>query len=120
MLPFSIALQRTGGVELAADGLMAADRRRGNLRACSASLFAITALLGLFISNTATAVLMAPVALAIADDLQASPYPFAMIVALAASTAFMTPDLLAGEHAGGRARATTPSATSCASACPSR
>ena len=34
---------------------------------------------------------MAPVALAIADDLHASPYPFAMIVALAASTAFMTP-----------------------------
>ena len=34
---------------------------------------------------------MAPVALAIAGDLQASTYPFAMIVALAASTAFMTP-----------------------------
>jgi di/tricarboxylate transporter len=48
-------------------------------------------LLGLFISNTATAVLMAPVALAVAADLGASPYPFAMIVALAASTAFMTP-----------------------------
>ena len=45
----------------------------------------------MFISNTATAVLMAPVALAVADDMQASPYPFAMIVALAASTAFMTP-----------------------------
>ena len=56
-----------------------------------ATLFAITALLGMFISNTATAVLMAPVALAVADDLNASPYPFAMIVALAASTAFMTP-----------------------------
>ena len=51
----------------------------------------MTALLGLFISNTATAVLMAPVALAIAGDLHASPYPFAMIVALAASAAFMTP-----------------------------
>ena len=38
-----------------------------------------------------TAVLMAPVALAIAKELGASPYPFAMIVALAASTAFMTP-----------------------------
>ena len=58
---------------------------------CSRTLFVITALLGLFISNTATAVLMAPVALAIAGDLGASPYPFAMIVALAASTAFMTP-----------------------------
>ena len=46
---------------------------------------------GLFIANTATAVLMAPVALAIAKELGASPYPFAMIVALAASTAFMTP-----------------------------
>jgi di/tricarboxylate transporter len=55
------------------------------------SLFIITALLGLFISNTATAVLMAPVALAVAKELRASPYPFAMIVALAASAAFMTP-----------------------------
>ncbi|MBY0276992.1 anion permease, partial [Candidatus Binatia bacterium] len=42
-------------------------------------------------SNTATAVLMAPVALSVADEIHASPYPFAMIVALAASTAFMTP-----------------------------
>ena len=55
------------------------------------SLFVVTSVLGLFISNTATAVLMAPVALAIADHLQASPYPFAMIVALASSKAFMTP-----------------------------
>ena len=54
-------------------------------------MFVITAALGLFISNTATAVLMAPVALAVSKDLGASPYPFAMIVALAASTAFMTP-----------------------------
>ena len=45
----------------------------------------------MFISNTATAVLMAPASLAIANELRASPYPFAMIVALAASTAFMTP-----------------------------
>jgi di/tricarboxylate transporter len=60
-------------------------------RAILSTLFAITALLGMFISNTATAVLMAPIALSIADELNASPYPFAMIVALAASTAFMTP-----------------------------
>jgi di/tricarboxylate transporter len=90
MLPFSIALQKTGGVELAADGLMKLTAGVGTYGVLGC-LFAITALLGLFISNTATAVLMAPVALAIAADLNASPYPFAMIVALAASTAFMTP-----------------------------
>jgi di/tricarboxylate transporter len=90
MLPFSLALQRTGGVDLAADALMAVIGGAGTYVVLG-SLFAITALLGLFISNTATAVLMAPVALAIAQDLQASPYPFAMIVALAASAAFMTP-----------------------------
>jgi di/tricarboxylate transporter len=90
MLPFSIALQRTGGVDLAADALITVV---GNAtpRLILSTLFVITALLGLFISNTATAVLMAPVALAIAKDLGASPYPFAMIVALAASAAFMTP-----------------------------
>ncbi len=90
MLPFSITLHRTGGVDLVADGLISVV---GNAspHVVLATLFVITALLGLFISNTATAVLMAPVALAIAMDLGASPYPFAMIVALAASTAFMTP-----------------------------
>lgn len=90
MLPFSIALERTGGVEMAADGLMALVGGSGN-HAILATLFAITAILGMFISNTATAVLMAPVAISVAEELHASPYPFAMIVALAASTAFMTP-----------------------------
>jgi di/tricarboxylate transporter len=71
-------------------GIMALTAGAGSL-AVLASLFAITTTLGLFISNTATAVLMAPVALAIAHELRVSPYPFAMIVALAASTAFMTP-----------------------------
>jgi di/tricarboxylate transporter len=90
MLPFSLALQRTGGVELAADALIAATGGSGTWVVLGA-LFAITSLLGLFISNTATAVLMAPVAIAMATDLQASPLPFVMIVALAASAAFMTP-----------------------------
>jgi di/tricarboxylate transporter len=90
MLPFSIALQRTGGVDLAADALVATVGE-ASPRLVLAALFVITAALGLFISNTATAVLMAPVSLAVASDLGASPYPFAMIVALGASTAFMTP-----------------------------
>lgn len=90
MLPFPVALQRTGGVDLAAEAVVAAAGEAAP-RVVLAILFAVTALLGMFISNTATAVLMAPVALAVAEDLGASPYPFAVIVALAASTAFMTP-----------------------------
>ncbi len=90
MLPFSTALDRTGGVYLAANALMSVVGDKGPYLVL-ASLFGITALLGMFISNTGTAVLMAPIALAVADDLHASPYPVAMIVALAASTAFMTP-----------------------------
>jgi di/tricarboxylate transporter len=90
MLPFSIALQKTGGVDMAAEALMYATDGAGT-HVVLATLFAVTAVLGMFISNTATAVLMAPVALAVADELGASPYPFAMIIALAASTAFMTP-----------------------------
>jgi len=90
MMPFSLALQRTGGVAIAADALLAV-AGEGSPRMIMAAIFLLTALLGMFISNTATAILMAPVALAVATDLGASPYPFAMIVALAASTAFMTP-----------------------------
>jgi di/tricarboxylate transporter len=90
MMPFSIALQKTGGVELAAQGLLKAFGR-AEPRVLLAALFAMTALIGLFISNTATAVLMSPIALTLARDLAASPYPFVMTVALASSTAFMTP-----------------------------
>jgi di/tricarboxylate transporter len=90
MLPFSLALQRTGGVDLAANGMLAL-LGGASPHLVLGALFAVTAVIGLFISNTATAVLMAPVALAIAQDMGASPYPFAMTVALAASSAFMTP-----------------------------
>ena len=73
MLPFSIALQRTGGVDLAADALQRVDQRRrrpgGARRRCSPS----PPLLGMFISNTATAVLMAPVAIAIAKERTSRP-----------------------------------------------
>ena len=90
MLPFALALERSGGVELASRGMVSLLGEAGP-RALLAGIFATTALIGLFISNTATAVLMAPVAIAVARDLGLSPHPFAMTVALAASAAFMTP-----------------------------
>ena len=90
MMPFSLALQRTGGVDLAAEALLGMFGESAP-RMMLVAIFVITAGLGMFISNTATAILMAPVAIAVAKYLEASPLPFAMIVALAASTAFMTP-----------------------------
>jgi di/tricarboxylate transporter len=90
MLPFSLALERTGGADLAAGALNDWTAAAGP-RATLAVIFVVTALLGLFISNTATAVLMAPVALSVAEMQGASPLPFALTVALAASAAFMTP-----------------------------
>jgi di/tricarboxylate transporter len=90
MLPMATALQKTGATELIVDGLVS---RFGDFgpSAMMAGLFALTAILGLFVSNTATAVLLAPIAIGIAADMGVSPYPFAMTIAVAASAAFMTP-----------------------------
>jgi di/tricarboxylate transporter len=90
MLPFALALQKSGGVALIVDGLIAGLGQAGPL-AMLASIFALTAIIGLFVSNTATAVLMAPIAIATAQALGLSPHPFAVTVAIAASAAFVTP-----------------------------
>ncbi|MDN8542603.1 SLC13 family permease [Erwinia sp. BC051422] len=90
MMPFALALQKTGGITLIVDGLM--DLAGGYTpHVMLTCLFVLCATIGLFISNTATAVLMAPVGVAAAHQMGVSPYPFAMIVAVAASSAFMTP-----------------------------
>ena len=90
MMPFALALQKTGGVDLVVKGLMDVAGGEG-LYLMLGCLFMMCAAIGLFISNTATAVLMAPIALAAAKSMGVSPYPFAMVVAMAASAAFMTP-----------------------------
>jgi di/tricarboxylate transporter len=54
-------------------------------------LFFLTAILSLFLSNTASAVLVAPIAIVAAERLGVSPYPFAVAVLIAASAAFSTP-----------------------------
>lgn len=55
------------------------------------ALFVATMVLSQIISNTATAVLFAPLALSLASALQVSPVPLVVAVAIAASLAFMTP-----------------------------
>ncbi|MCG9533600.1 SLC13 family permease [Providencia huaxiensis] len=90
MMPFALALQETGGIVLAVDALM---KIAGGLgpHVMLLCLFILCATIGLFISNTATAVLMAPIAIAAARQMEVSPLPFAMVVGIAASAAFMTP-----------------------------
>ena len=90
MLPFAQALQVTGGVDLIVDGLLGVIGGLGP-HVLLGGIFVLTAVIGLFVSNTATAVLMAPIAISVAVEAGLSPYPFAMMVALAASSAFMTP-----------------------------
>ncbi|EMC8778410.1 SLC13 family permease [Providencia rettgeri] len=90
MMPFALALQETGGIALAVDALMKVAGGLGP-HVMLLCLFILCATIGLFISNTATAVLMAPIAIAAARQMDVSPLPFAMIVGIAASAAFMTP-----------------------------
>lgn len=90
MLPLAKALEQTGGVALIADGLVAGLGPFGPL-ALLAGVFVLAALIGKFIANTATALLMAPIAIAAAQQVGVSPYPFAMTVVVAASAAFATP-----------------------------
>jgi len=90
MMPFAVALEKTRGIEMAVDFLMTTLDGAGT-HTLIAVLFILTTGFSLVISNTATAILMAPIAMSIAKQLDVSPYPFVMTVAIAASAAFMTP-----------------------------
>lgn len=90
MLPLADALRKTGGTDIIVGGMIgsAGDASPQTLLVL---LFGITALLTNILSNTASAVLMAPIAISVAHQLGVSPYPLAMTVLFAASAAFMTP-----------------------------
>jgi di/tricarboxylate transporter len=90
MLPLATALTKTGATVLMANGLVMALGSLGPF-AMLAALFLVTALVGLFISNSATAVLIAPVAIEAAQALHVSPHAFAMTVAIACCAAYVTP-----------------------------
>lgn len=90
ILPMATALEITGGMQLVVDGLVGAIGPYGPL-ALLVGLFLLTSLASQVISNTATAVLVAPIAYQSAVTLGISPYPLLITVALAASTAFATP-----------------------------
>jgi di/tricarboxylate transporter len=90
MLPLSRALEVTGGSSLIVGALANLFHDLGP-RSVLAGLFLLTSVFSQFISNTATTVLIAPIALSLAIDMGLAPAPFLMTVAIAASTAFATP-----------------------------
>lgn len=90
MIPMGIALQKTGTAQVIANGLV------NYLGAIHPSLllggvFLLTTTFSQVINNSATAVLMAPIAILAASSLNLSPEPFMIVVAISASTAFLTP-----------------------------
>ena len=95
MLPAADALAKTGGIDFIVNGLTDAFGDQGPYVMMSV-LFFITAGLGLFFS--ASAVLMAPVAIGAASAMGIEPHAFAMTVAIAASSAFATPFLSASAN----------------------
>ncbi|MCI6251617.1 MAG: anion permease [Bacteroidales bacterium] len=90
MLPMSVALTKTGASALISHSLVSALGQFGPL-ALLAGIYLATSVLTFFVSNTATAVLMAPIAVSSATALDCSPYPFLFAVTLGASMCFASP-----------------------------
>lgn len=90
MMPMATAFEKTGAVNLISDNLVA---QLGSLGpyALLAGVYFCTSLLTMVISNTATAVLFAPIAMQSAIGMEVSPYPFLFAVAVAASMCFASP-----------------------------
>ena len=90
MMPIGQAMENTGGSQLIADGLL---RLGENVPAVVTIAVLMVAVMHLsnVVNNAAAAVLAAPVALALAQGMGASPEPLLMAVAIGASSAFLTP-----------------------------
>lgn len=90
MMPMSTALEKTGASALVSKGLVDSLGSMGPT-ALLAGIYFTTSLMTMFISNTATAVLMAPIALVAARQVGVSPYSFLFAVTLGASMCFASP-----------------------------
>ncbi len=90
MIPLSTAMVSTGAAETLADGLVDAVGDAGP-HALLLGLVALTFVFGQLISNTATALIVIPIAVSAAADLDVSPKPVLMAVCVASAGAFLTP-----------------------------
>lgn len=90
MMPMSTALEKTGVSAQISHTLVNSLGSMSPL-VLLAGIYITTSVMTMFISNTATAVLMAPIALSAAKEIHASPYAFLFAVTIAASMCFMSP-----------------------------
>jgi di/tricarboxylate transporter len=90
MVVIGIALEKTGLAD-AATGAMVEPMRRLGPTMSLILLYAATLLLTELLSNATVAVLVTPIAVAIAESLGVSPRPFLVAVMMAGSAAFATP-----------------------------
>lgn len=90
MMPMSLALQNTGASDLVSSSLVDGLGNHGPY-ILLAGIYFTTSLMTMFISNTATAVLMAPIAFSAAMQMELSPYPLLFAVAVGASMCFASP-----------------------------
>lgn len=90
MFPLGIAMENSGTAQFLATGVVAFVEDMG-ATALLAGLFILTNVASQFMPNAVVAVLMAPIALNTAADLDASPYALMMVIAIAASASFMSP-----------------------------
>lgn len=90
MIPLSTAFQETGAARAIADGLRSFLGTAGP-HAAVAVIVLITLVLGQLISNTATVLIVAPVAVALAAAMEASVLPFLMALTIAGAASFLTP-----------------------------
>lgn len=90
IIPIGSALQATGGTDLLANGILALTGQYSPM-IILALLLMLTMTLSDVMNNAATAVVMAPIAVSIANALHANIDPFLMTVAVGASCSFLTP-----------------------------
>jgi len=90
MMPMSLALEKTGASEYISNSLVSGLGVYGPF-ALMAGIYFTTSLMTMFISNTATAVLLAPIAMNSAIQIGVDPTPFLFAVAVAASMCFASP-----------------------------
>lgn len=95
MIPLSTAIQTSGGADLIAESLMQW-LGESSPRIMLLGIVVVVMLLGQFISNLATVLIVAPIAVAVAQSAGVSPMPMMMAITVAGAASFLTPVATAG------------------------